>query len=171
MATNQFNSLTKKGNHEVGNLNSIHVKTVAYGAIIVDAPVDNFTMVELGFNEDGERTAKKLSSHTKKGYLIATPEERFLGEAMVDFYNEVGDRGRIVILEPGYTRFDTSAFSGTIKEGSFAHWDAATSKFKIQASAEDLEFAAAENQFLVVSNEDDIDYTLGKPTVRLEVIK
>lgn len=171
MATNQFNALTKKGTHEVGNLNSIQLKTVAYGAIVTAAPIDNFTMVELGFDAEGERTCKQLSDNTKKGYLIATPEERLMGEALVDFYNEVGERARIVVLEDGYTRFDTSAYSGTPKNGSFAYWDVATKKFAIVADGEDLTYAAAGNQFLVVSNEDDLDYSLGKATVRLETIK
>lgn len=170
MATNQFKALTAKGNHEVGNLNSIQLKTVAYGAIVTDTPIDNFTMVELDFNAEGERICKQLSDNTKKGYLIATPEERLMGEALVDFYNEVGERARIVVLEDGYTRFDTSAYDGTPKNGSLAYWDVASKKFKIIASS-DATFEAAANQFLVVSNEEDLDYSLGKATVRLETIK
>lgn len=177
MATKTQVSLTQKEYHAIGNLNSLKVKTVANGALVEGANVDNFTLVELGFNADGERTAKQLSAKDKKAYLIASPETRYLGEELGEFYNAVGERSRIVILEPGYTRFDTSAFTKndgvtTIANGQVAHFDVATKKFIISdpASAH-ADFSGSSAQFLVVSNEDDIVYTLGQPTVRLEVIK
>ncbi|PKR82856.1 hypothetical protein [Heyndrickxia camelliae] len=177
MASRILKALQEKGTHAVGNLNSLKVKTVANGALIEGADVDNFTLVELGFNADGERTAKQLSAIDKKAYLIASPETRYLGEEMADFYNAVGDRARIVILEENYTRFDTSAFSlndgvTEIKNGFVAHFDPASKKFIISdpASAH-ADYAGSSAQFLVVSNEDDIQYTLGVPMVRLEVAK
>lgn len=170
MATNQLTALTKKGTHEIGNLNSIKIKTLAHGAIVEGADIDNFLMVELGFNSDGERTCKHLTAATKKGYLIASPEVRNMGEDLVDFYNGVGEHVRIVIPEEGYTRFDTSAFTGTPANGKFAHYDVATKKYLIHDGAH-ADYATAVNKFLVVNNEDDIEYTNGKALVRLEVIE
>jgi hypothetical protein len=175
MATRQLAALTQKGNHEVGNLNSLKVKTLAHGAIVDGADIDNFTLVELDFNSDGERVCKQLSNVANKSYLIASPEIRNMGEELVDFYNAVGEHARIVILEPGYTRFDTSAFSlndgvEEIKNGQVAHFDPATKKFIISdASAPHADYAGAKAKFLVVSNEEDLEYTCGKPLVRLEV--
>jgi len=177
MTTRQMQSLTQRGNHEVGNLNSLKVKTVAHGAIVTGADVDNFTMVELGFNAEGERTCKQLSDKAKKGYLIATPEERYLGEELVDFYNAVGDHARIVVLEEAYTRFDTSAFSlntgvTAIANGQVAHFDVTTKKFIISAAGSaHADYAGSKAKFLVVSDEDNLEYTCGKTLVRLEVIE
>lgn len=177
MASRIFKALTEVGTHSVGNLNSMKVKTVAHGAKIIDADVDNFTLVELGFDADGDRTAKQLSAKANKAYLVAAPETRYLGEALVDFYNAVGERARIVILEPAYTRFETSAFAlntgvTEVAKGQVAHFDPATKKFIISAAGSaHADFAGSSAQFLVVNSEDDMEYGLGAPTVRLEVIK
>lgn len=187
MASRILKALQETGNHSVGNLNSLKIKTVANGAIVEGSDIDNFTLCELGFNADGERTAKQLSAAGNKSYLVATPETRYLGEAMADFYNAVGDRARIVILEEGYTRFDTSAFQldagdaaatparaavASIANGQVAHFDPASKKFIISAAATPHpDYAGAKAKFLVVSNEDDMEYTLGQPLVRLEVIE
>lgn len=177
MASRILKAMQEVGTHAVGNLNNLKVKTVAHGAIVEGADVDNFTLVELGFNADGERVAKQLSAKDKKAYLIAAPETRYLGEAMVDFYNAVGERVRIVLLEAGYTRFDTSAFSlnagvTEIKNGQVAHFDVATKKFIISAAGTaHVDYAGSSAQFVVVSNEDDMEYALGQPMVRLEVTK
>jgi hypothetical protein len=172
MATRQLKSLTEKGTHSVGNLNSLKIKTLAHGAIVEGADVDNFTLVELNFNAEGERTVKQLSDVTKKSYLIASPEVRNLGlgEEMVDYYNAVGEHARVVILEEAYTRFDTSAFTGEPAFGKVAHFDPATKKFLIHDGAH-ADYANAKAKFLVVSNEDDLEYTNGKALVRLEVIE
>lgn len=177
MASRILKALQEVGKHATGNLNSLKVKTVANGAIIDGAPVDNFTLVELGFNGDGERIAKQLSDKANKAYLVATPETRYLGEAITDFYNEVGERVRIVVLEANYTRFDTSAFTknagvAEIKNGQVAHFDPATKKFIIStAGSAHADYADSSAQFIVVSNEDDMQYTQGQPLVRLEVAK
>ncbi|MER2059114.1 MAG: hypothetical protein ABTA16_09845 [Niallia sp.] len=177
MASRFLKALTEVGTHTVGNLNSMKIKTVAHGALVEGADIDNFTLVELGFNADGERTAKQLSAIDKKAYLIATPEVRYLGEAMVDFYNGVGERARIVIFEPGYTRFETSAFAlntgvTAINKGQVAHFDPATKKFIIsEPGAAHADYAGSSAKFLVVNNEEDMEYTLGAATVRFEVIE
>lgn len=177
MGSRILDALQTQGTHSVGNLNSLKIKTVANGAIVEGAPIDNFSLGELGFNAEGERTVKQLSAKDKKAVLVASPETRYLGESMADFYNAVGERVRCVLLEAGYTRFESSAFSlntgvTEIKNGQVAHFDPATKKFIIStASAAHADFATSSAQFLVVSNEEDIRYTLGQPTVRFEVIK
>ncbi|MBD1379208.1 hypothetical protein [Metabacillus arenae] len=177
MATEQLKAFSEEHNHAVGNLNSLKVKTVANGAIVENADIDNFTLVQLSFNADGERVARQLSAVTNKSYLIAAPETRYMGEAMTDFYNAVGDRARIVVLEAAYTRFETSAYSlntgvTEITNGQVAHFDPATKKFIISASGTPhVDYANASAKFLVVSNEEDIAYTFGKPMVRFEVIE
>ncbi|MFS0657365.1 hypothetical protein AB1L07_01905 [Niallia alba] len=177
MASRILKALTEVGTHTVGNLNSMKIKTLAHGALVEGADIDNFTLVELGFNADGERTAKQLSAIDKKAYLIATPEVRYLGEAMVDFYNGLGERARIVIFEPGYTRFETSAFTlntgvSAVAKGQVAHFDPATKKFIIsEVGSAHEDYAGSSAKFLVVNSEDDMEYTLGAATVRLEVIE
>ena len=170
MATRQQAVLTTRGNHEVGNLNSLKVKTLAHGAIVEGADIDQFTIVELGFNADGERTCKQLAAKDNKSYLIASPEVRNMGEELVDFYNAVGEHARIVILEEGYTRFDTSAFTGTPAFGQKAHFDVATKKFLLHDGSH-ADYAGSKAKFLVVSNEDNLEYTCGKELVRLEVLE
>lgn len=178
MATRILKALQERGNHTVGNLNSLKVKTVAHGAIVEGADIDNFTFVELGFNAEGERTCKQLSDVTKETYLIAAPESLYIGgEQLVDFYNAVGERARIVVLEPKYTRFDTSAFAlnagiTEIKNGQVAHFDPETKKFIISAAdSPHADYANASAKLLVVSNEDNLEYVCGKATVRFEVIE
>ncbi|MGG2091249.1 hypothetical protein AB1283_00600 [Bacillus sp. S13(2024)] len=177
MATRQSALLAQKGNHAVGNLNSIKVKTLAHGALVTGADIDNFTLVEVGFDANGERTCKQLSAKDKKAYLIATPEARYMGEDLVDFYNAVGERARLVIPEPGHTRFDTSAFTlntgvSAVANGLVAHFDVTTKKYILSSAATPhTDYAGSSAQFVVVSNEDDMNYSLGLPTVRLEVSK
>lgn len=175
MATRQLQVLKQRGTHHVGNLNSWKVRTLPHGARVVDADIDNFTLVELDFDENGERVCRQLSSVTKKGYLIATPENRMMDEDLVDFYNAVGDYARIVFLDEGL-RFDTSAFTlnsgvNEVKNGYVAHFDPASKTFIIsnpQSPHPDYENAV--DKFLVVNNEEDLEYTNGKPLVRLEVM-
>lgn len=169
MATNQLRAFSEKGNHEVGNLSNLKVKTVNHGAI-AEVDTDNFLAVELGFNAEGERTFKPLSDVTKKTYLVAAPETRYMGEEMVDFFIGKGERVRIVVLEPAYTRFDTSAFTGTPENGKVAHFDPETKKYIIHDGTHEA-YATASAKYLVVSNEEDLDYTLGKEVVKLEVIE
>jgi hypothetical protein len=171
MATRQSIALTTRGNHEIGNLSSIQLETLAYGAIVTGADIDNFTLCELGFNAEGERTCAPLSVATKKGYLVAAPETLYMGEELVDFYNAVGERARVVIK---CKRFETSAYAlnvvTEVAAGQVAHFDVATKKFLIHAGAH-ANYASAANKYLVVSNEADLDYTAGKTLVTLEVIE
>lgn len=180
MATRILQAMTEQGTHEIGNLNNIKIKTLNHGAIVVDADIDNYTMVSLGFNAEGERTCTQLADEATPGRLIASVEtlNENLGEELVDFYNAVGERARIVILESGYTRFDTSAFNvdgvtvatvGDIAAGNVAHWDTTNKVFLIHDGTH-ASYAGAANKFLVVNNEADLEYTCGKTLVKLEVI-
>lgn len=177
MATRQLRQLVERGNYPVGNLSSLKVRTITNGAIVEGGEIGNFTMVELGFNEAGERIAKTLSDVSKKTYLIAAVERRYLGEEMVDFINDEGEHVRIVILDEGL-RFESSEFElnagvagvTEIKNGQVAHFNPATKKYVISdATAPHADYANADAKLLVVSNEEDIEYTLGKPVVRFEV--
>lgn len=95
---------------------------------------------------------------------------------MTDFYNAKGEHARIVILEPGYTRFDVSAFSlnegvKEVKRGQVAHFDIKTEKYILSDPASPhADFADSSAKFLVVNSEDDLQYTMGQKLVRLEVI-
>lgn len=168
MATKYLQSLTEKDKRGVGNLNSLKIKTVAHGAI-AEEDADNFTLVELNFNSEGERTFKPLSEVSKQAYLLAAPERRYGGETIGEFFVGKGERARIVVLEDNYTRFETSEFTGDPSNGKFAHFDVAEKKFKIHDGT-DSDYAGAAAKFLVVSSEEDMDYTLGQPLVRFEVI-
>lgn len=174
MATRQMKAMTEVGNHEVGNINSWKIRTLPYGAKVVGADVDNFTLVELGFDSEGNRTCKQLSDVTKKSYLIAAPEQRFNNEQLVDFYNAVGEDVRVVILDEG-VRFDTSAYSlntgvTDVVTDLVAHFDPTSKKFILStAGSAHADYTNAKAKFLVVNSEDDLVYLCGKPTVRLEV--
>jgi hypothetical protein len=177
MASRLVKALITKGTHSVGSINSWKIRTLPYGAIIDTADVDNFTIVELGFNANGERIAKQLSNKTTKGYLIAAPERRYVdGEQMCDFYNEVGEAARIIFLELG-VRFETSAFTlnagvTDLINGQVAHFDVTTKKFIIStAGTAHADYATSANQFLVVANDDETMTIDGQTLVRLEVTK
>jgi hypothetical protein len=177
MASRGIDALTTRGTHNVGSLNSLKVKTLANGALVDEADgIDNFTAVELGFNDDGERTCSILTDRTSKTYIIATVERRLEGEELVDFYNADGERARIIIPESGYTRFESSNYSlndgvTAVAKGQLAHWDVASGKWLISAAdAAHADYATANLQLLVVNSEDNLEYCNGKALVRFEVI-
>ncbi|BDR74184.1 hypothetical protein K144316041_p20230 (plasmid) [Clostridium tetani] len=176
MATEFLKSYRRKYNHEVGNLCSWKIRVLPYGALVVDKPIDNFTLVELGFDENGERICKQLSDVKRKGYLIASPERRYLeSESMTSFFNDVEERVRIVFLDEGI-RFDTSAFElnegvKELKNGLVAHFDPTKKKFIISnGTSAHADYTTARDKFWVVSDEDNMEYLCGKETVRLEVM-
>lgn len=178
MATRMIKALTERGKHGVGNLSGLKVKTLAHGAKVANAPVDNFTLGELGFDDEGERIVKQLSSNDNKAVLISAVERRYLGEEMSDFYNDIGERVRVVILEEGYTRFDSSSYeldssaNGVLKAGQVAHFDTTKKKFLVSdGDAPHLDYAGASAKFLVVVNEDSQEHLCGQPMVRLEVVE
>jgi len=174
MASTILTALTTAGTHAVGSLNSVQVKTLANGAKVKTAAVDNFTIVELaGFNVDGEQECIQLATVTKKGYLIASPEQRYLNEEIDHFYNGIGDASRLVVQEIDYTRYETSAFSKnaglvTIVKGNVAHFDPATKLYIVSvAGSAHTAYATAGNKYLVVADETDCAGNYTKSTIRL----
>lgn len=175
MATDMSKALATEGTHGVGNLHSHNPSTLNHGALVVDAPIDNYTIGELGFTDGGERSVKQLSAKTNKGVLVASPERRYLGEGMSEFYNDIGDRARIINIQVGETRFDSSSYElntsvTEVKAGQVAHFSVAKKKFIISESASaHADYATSALQLVVVSNETtELD---GKEMVRLEVTK
>ena len=176
MASTLLNALINEGTHGVGSLNSLKVKTLAVGAVAV-ADTDNFTLVQLdGFNEEGDQKFKQLGSETARGYLLAAVEQRFMNEDISHFYVGEDEKARLVVLEPDYTRFETSSFTknaalGEIKKGQVAHFDVATKKYIIsKADAAHAKYATAANKFSVVGTADDTMGNFMQETVRLMAI-
>lgn len=170
MATQQFNSLTTYVKKNVGSLVSMdkYIKDVANGAIFTEE-VENYTLVELAFNANGERTAKNATAGASKLLLAASVEQRFQNEPLDAFYNASGERGRIVYLTEGLL-FDTGAFTkdaaitGAIEAGNVAHWDVATKKFIVHKGAH-ANYSAAKVKVIVLGTNTD----LGKEVIRVEV--
>ncbi len=162
-----------KEKHAVGSLNNHDIKMVNMGAKCKE-DIDNFMIVELGFNEKGERICSLLSDVTKKGYLIASVEDYLSQyENISSFFNGEGEMARIVIQEAG-TRFECSNVVGSessapIKNGMKAYFDPAKKQYVVSnGKSEDQAFATAGNKYIVV---DAIGNTLGgQQTYRLEFI-
>lgn len=184
MSSEILKAYTTTYTHAVGNLNNWNVKVMPYGAKVITADVDNFTLVEdAGFNAEGDRQCKQLSAVTKKGYLVASVERRYFDyEPLASFYNAIDERARLVFIESGITRFDTSAFElnvvgngGTavtaVAKGMTAFFDPTKKKFIIcNAGAEATLYATAVNKFQVVGDEADAEYGFQVDTVKLEAI-
>lgn len=178
MTTSILKALTNEGTHAVGSINSIQVKTLAHGARVTGAAVDNWTLVELaGFNEEGERLCKAVTAKNKKAYLVATVEQRFLGEDIGHFYNDVDEFIRPVVLEADYTRFEASNFTlnagvTEVENGQVAHFDVATKKFILsKADAAHADYATSAYQFEVVGDLNDTAGNFLQPTVRFMCTK
>lgn len=174
MSTQKQKTLTDPTVFNVGTINSWKVRTIANGAIVAATPIDNFTVVELSFNSDGERIATQLSDVKNKQYLIAAVERRYLDEQLEEFYNEVGERARIVIFDEG-VRFETSAYTlntgnTEVTKGDVAHFDPASKSYIVSASGSaHAGYATASTKFTVVGDEDDTAGNFNKSTIRLEV--
>lgn len=165
-----------KVKHNVGTLNNWTKEVINQGAIVGGSvSIDNFQLVELSFNANGERICTPLSATTVKGYLIASVEEYLeeMGETISGFYNEVGDRARIFVMNPT-RRVEVSNFAKAdvakeIKNGQKVHYDATTKKYIISNGTTDhADYATAKNQFIVVDN--DCTSLDGQDLIRLEVI-
>jgi hypothetical protein len=174
MATNKQDTLVNLYSHSVGTINSWKVRDIANGAIVASTPIDNYTIVELDFDTEGNRIAKQLSDVTKKQYLIASPERRYLGEDITEFYNGIGEKARIIVLDEG-VRFETSAFSlnagvTEVEKGNVAHFDPTSKKFIIsKASSPHASYSNASTKFTVVGDIEDTAGNFILETVRLEV--
>lgn len=179
MATRMYNTLSENGNHEIGSINSKWTKHMVNGAI-ADEDIENYTLVEIFYNEEGELHCKSLTDVTKKGYLVTTVEEDQLmsmngyQETYTDFYNAEGEMIRITDTDiQKNSRFETSAFSTNagvteVKRGMVAHFDPATKKYIVSdASTPHADYATAVNKFEVVDEDSDFGYALDKPTIGL----
>lgn len=173
MATSRLNAYLNPAQHAVGSLVSMdkYIQDVPNGAIAT-ADTDNFSLVKLGFNAQGQRTFSPLTANTEKSFLVAAKEVRFLNEHLSEFFVATGERARIVFLteglQIGVSNFTLKAGITAVTAGQNAHWDVTSKSFLIHDGT-DAGFADANVKFTVVSNETDIDYTLGVPMVTLEV--
>lgn len=169
----------RKNLHNVGSLNNWSKKVLNQGAKVDTAAVDNFTLVELGFNNVGERICKPLTNSTIKGYLVATPEDYMSGyESISSFFNDIGEMARVVKLEEGmrfecsnYELEDANTTTNPLKNGALVHYDHTSKKFKISNKTLNgmSGYSAAANQFIVVDKDCvSID---GQSIVRFEVTK
>lgn len=168
-----------KGNytkHAVGSYNSDVMDTYGNGAKCGEA-IDNFTLVEVKYDAEGNETCVSLTDATKEGLLICTPETRhFESEQMDSFYNGTGEMARLAYLSPN-KRFQTSAFtkddSGkAIFKGQKVHFDPTTKKYIISnGTATNAAYATAFNKFVVQEVEDDVEYTIdGLPMIMLRAV-
>lgn len=174
MATRMFDTLSQKGNHEIGSLNTKWTTHIANGAVATEN-VENYTLVETWY-EENELKCKPLTSTTKKGYLATTIEEEQLleGEEYVDFYNAIGEIVRVTdVKEQKNSRFETSAFTknagvSAIVRGMVAHFDPATKKYIVSnPTSPHASYANAVNKFEVVDEDSEFGYAFDKPTIRL----
>ena len=174
MSSNVWKALQNKVKHTVGNITSSHkyVVDVPNGALFTE-DVDNFVLAELGFNAEGERTAKNLTDAKKEGVLVAAPERRYLGESISEFFVGAGERGRVVYLTKGF-RFHSSAFAlatGTtaLEAGLVAHFDVTSKQFLIHDGTH-ADYETAKNKFTLTTNDETMHFGLGTPCVQFEVI-
>lgn len=173
MATSRFNAYLNPTQHAVGSLVSMdkYIMDVANGAIATQE-MDNYSLVTLAFDAQGERTCTKITAPTDKSYLVAAKEVRFLNEPLTEFFVGTGERTRIVFLNEGLqiavSKFTLDATATAITAGLKAHYDVASDSYLIHDGTQ-ADFATANVKFTVLSNEANLEYTLGVPMVILEV--
>lgn len=176
MTTQRFKIATGAGEqHAVGNLVSMdkYIQDVPNGAIAT-ADTDNFSLVKLGFDANGERTFSPLTAATERSFLLAAVEVRYIDEKITEFYVGQGERARIIHLQEGL-QIGVSAFAlntgiTAVTPGQKAHWDVATKKYLLHDGTH-AGYATANVKFEVIADQPDIAYTLGVPMVILEVTK
>lgn len=175
--------LVEEDKHRVGSLNDFRKNLVNLGAKCAETTkdkVENYSIVELGFEADGdqERTFKYLTDGTKKGYLVAAVEDYLdeFGENVGNFYIVKDERARIVVQDEGmhfevssYELADSDADTYPLKNGLGAYWDATKNNYVIvnNAGSAPADYATAGNKFIVVDYDGNI-YD-GQQTIRLEV--
>ena len=113
MSSNMLQALSnlRKNLHNVGSLHNWNKKSLNQGAVVTGGSIDNFELVQLGFDQvKGERICTALADNATKGHLVATPEDYLEQyETISSFFNEEGERVRVVRLEEG-VRFECSNF-------------------------------------------------------------
>ena len=166
----------RKNLHNVGNLNRWNKKVVNQGAI-AEADMDNFTLVTLDFNANGERVCEKIPNIITKGYLVATPEDYMKEyETISSFFNEAGERVRVIKMTVGM-RFECSNFdfedgdlqAHPLKNGQKVYYDSISEKFIISNATPNgaAGYLIAANK-LVVVDKDCVSID-GQPVIRFEV--
>lgn len=167
--------MVENDKHAVGTLNNWSKDLVNLGAVVDEDTMDNWEVVELGFDANGERICKSLTDESKKGYLIASVED-YMGEyeTMSNFYNVRGERARIV-AQPVNNRFETSKFkladlTKQVKNGQHVHYNITDKVFLISnGAADDAGYAGAGNKYVVV---DAVGNSLcGQQTIRFEIVQ
>lgn len=149
--------------HSVGQINSNEdVVTVPF--VKAGADIENYTLVELTRDVNGERVATYLSDVTHDSFLVCAIEVMYDNELLREFYIGNGEYFRAIQLRKG-NRFETSSFGGSPVVGQFAHFDPVTKKFVMDATPN----ATAKNNFAVVANVP-YDWSVGAVSVRLEVL-
>lgn len=156
----------------VGELNNWNVRTLNQGAV-AEADLENYSVVELGFNEAGERTFKLLD--TGVPYLLCAVED-YVGEyeTISSFYVGKGERARVIKMEEGLrfavTKCELDNEGKPVKNGQKAHFDKAGNKYIISNDDSDNAGYASAEVKLVVVNADagTID---GQQKIRFEVVE
>lgn len=174
-------NMTATDVHAVGSLNNWKKNAVNLGVKVDESldRLDNWSLVKLGFNQEGERVCLDLinSADPAQAYLVAAVEDYMDEyESIKNFYNVAGERIRVIKLEPGM-RFECSNFepnnpditTHAYKNGQTAHFKVDTGVFIINNDVEHGEYAAATNKFMIVDAEGN--YLDGQKTIRFEVIK
>lgn len=166
MSSNLLEALKnlRKNLHNVGSLNNWGHDVINQGAKIDGGNIDNFCLVTLEFNTNGERIAKALAATTNATpYMVATPEDYMEGyETISSFFNADGERARIVKLETG-RRFECSNVSfedqdltaNPLKNGQLVHYDATTKQFVISNKTKTggANYSTAGNKFVLVDKD------------------
>lgn len=177
MSSTVLNAIERIGKekHGVGSLNNWGTDIVNLGAVVADEAIDNWEVVELDFNEKGERICRVLSDVSKAGYLIASVEDYLDDyETISNFFNAKGERARIVKFVEG-KRFETSKYklddeAKPVKNGQKVHWDVDAKAYIISNGvSENAGYADAGNKFVVVDANGN--YLDGQHTIRFEVVK
>ena len=179
MASNVLDAMKnlRQNLHNVGSLNQWKKKSLNQG-VIADEDMDNFTLVKIEFDPaTGERIAKHIANNQEKGVLVASVEDYMQQyETISSFFNEKGERIRIVATEVGM-RFecsnvdyeDQNLVDNPIKNGQVAHYDQASKKFIISnvTPGGTVNYQAAANKLVVVDKDcASID---GQSIIRFEV--
>lgn len=169
---NAINNIAKD-KHGVGSLNNMGHAMVNLGAVVASEAIDNWEIVKLGFDAEGNQTCEILDNEAEAGYLIASVEDYMEEyETISNFYNAKGEKARIVVLEKN-KRFETSLYvlddeSKPVKNGMVAHWDVTKRRYVISNGAsESAGYAGAGNKFVVVDAEGN--YFAGQHTIRFAI--
>lgn len=161
-----------KNKHRVGELNNWNVKTLNLGAVAL-TDLDNYSVVELGFSAEGERTCKLYTAGTP--YLLCAVED-YVGEfeTISGFYVGKDERARVAKLEEGFrfavTKAELANPVKPVKEGQKVHFDASANKYIVSNDGSDhAGYATAKVKLVVVkADAGTID---GQQKIRFEVVE